>query len=303
MGDYGTHALEINPSSENHNAVVVEDGGKFETYRSSGNGKGVFVVSNGVFRIFQPSIYNEHYSESSGTTTIYDTTNVPFAGFSAVDIAEGSTLTFSTRNRVFWEEGHFYNESGDRVVQLADVPITGRNASIALDNANVNKFGVIVTCGLNTATGNASVVAPAEGEGETTLYFANGANWAGTVVAGNVALTNVTDSAAKATATFGTLNLAADFPVRVWKSNGTITADTLNLGDVVNNGGKVMPTKMSDGEDFARGDAFVLGKIAKGATLPRIGLGWVARTSEIDGDDSNDNLVLRFGAGMQIIVR
>lgn len=298
MGNYGTNPLQVNPATAKHQAIVVEDGGVFECYSTEGNGNAMFIASNCVYRIYMPYI---HYVYSSEKT--YDTWNIPFAGFHSVSLGDNSTLTFSTRNRVFWDNGQFHESSGDRVVQLADVPITGRNASIALDNANVNKFGVIVKSGSNTATGTASVVAPAEGEGDTTLYFANGANWAGTVVAGNVALTNVTDSAAKATAIFGTLNLAADFPVRVWKSNGTITADTLNLGNVVNNGGKIMPTKMSDGEDFARGDAFELGKIAKGATLPRIGLGWVARTSEIDGDDSNDKLVLRFGAGMQIIMR
>ena len=50
----------------------------FETYRFSGNGNGVFVASNSVYTIYMPSLYNEHVSSSSGSVTIYDTTNVPF---------------------------------------------------------------------------------------------------------------------------------------------------------------------------------------------------------------------------------
>ena len=305
LGDYGTHALEVNPSSASHQAIVVEDGGIFETYRFSGNGKAVFAASNSIYRIYQPSQYNEHYSESSGTTTIYDTTNVPFAGFAAVSLAESSTLTFSTRNKVFWDSGQFDETSGDRVVSLADVPITGDNASVALSNANKNVFGVIVKSGANTATGTASVVAPAEGLGATTLYFANGANWAGTVVAGNVTLTNLVDAAAACTNSFGALDLAADFPFRVWKENGAIVAnDVLNVGRYVDSGGLLVPTSVT-GEAFERGDRIAVGRISKSAasTLPRAIRRWFATTEPIDGDDDNVMLVLVYGRGFQVVFR
>ena len=303
MGDYGTHALEVNPSDENYQSIVVEEGGIFETYRSSGNGKGVLVASNGVYRIFQPSIYNEHYSQSSGTTTIYDTTNVPFAGFSSVNLADGSTLTFSTRNRVFWEPGHFADDSGDRVVALADVPITG-GGSVALSNANVNVFGVIVKSGANTASGTASVVDPAAGVGATTLYFADGANWAGTVVAGNVALTNLTDGAA-VNVDFGTLDLAVDFPIRVWTDNGgsIVTNDMLDVGTYVNNGGRLVPISAASGETLDAAGRIVIGKIDKNSPLPNAARGWSVRTSDILGDDANYLLTLKPSSGLQVILR
>lgn len=231
LGDYGTNPLEVIPSSSGHQSIIVEAGGIFETYRSSGNGNGVFSVSNGVYTIYQPSIYNEHYSQSSGSTTIYDTTNIPFAGFQSVALGDDSTLTFSTRNKVFWDAGQFGNEDGDRVVQLADVPITGSNASIALDNANVNVFGVIVRSGSNTATGTASVVEPAAGEGETTLYFADGANWAGTVISDNVALTNLVDATQGVSVTFNNLRLPSGN--LVLRQNDTLTID----GAVLRQGG------------------------------------------------------------------
>ncbi|MBR2838010.1 MAG: hypothetical protein IKE55_04475, partial [Kiritimatiellae bacterium] len=303
MGDYGTHPLDVSPSSAGHQAIVVEDGGTFENYRFSGNGRGVFIASNSVYRIYQPNIYDEHYSESSGTATIYDTRNVPFEGFQSVEVAEGATLTFSTRNKVFWDSGQFDETSGDRVVALADVPIAG-GGSVALSNANVNVFGVVVRSGANTATGTAGVLAPASGVGATTLYFANGANWAGTVVAdGNVALTNLVDAAAPSTNTFGTLDMAVDFPVRVWKEDGVVVAnDGLNVGRYVDNNNRLLPT-LAAGASFAPGDKIAVGKVAKGAALPRVGRGWLVEAEPIDGDGDNDLLVLTYGRGSQLILR
>ena len=179
---------------------------------------------------------------------------------------------------------------------------SSQRVNVTLSNANVNAFGVVVRSGANTATGSASVTA-VDGTGATTLYFANGANWAGTVVAGNVALTNLTDGAAAATATFGSLDLAADFPIRVWKSEGVYSADAINVGSFINNGGKISPVMMSEGEDFARGDSFVIGKVAKGATLPAVATGWAVKARSIDGDDAYDEIVLKSGVGLQIILR
>ena len=243
-----------------------------------------------------PSLYNEHVSSSSGSVTIYDTTNIPFAGFQAVSLGDNSTLTFTTRNKVFWDDGQFDENSGDRVVALADVPITGAGGSIALDNANVNKFGVIVTSGSNTATGSASVVAPGEGEGETTLYFADGANWAGTVTAGNVALTNLVDSAAACTNTFGTLDLAAGttFPIRVWKTGGVIVAhDGLNVGSYANKGGKIVLVAMA--EELAPGDSFILGTVGDDSR-PAVGGKWESRSE-------NGILKVKYSSGLTVILR
>ena len=207
MGDYGIHSYEIRPSSPNHRAIVVEDGGIFENYRFSGNGNAVYFASNSVYRIYMPSQYHVYYSTTTGDKTVYDTRNIPFEGFASVDLAEGATLDFTTRNKLFWDEGQFDEGSGARVVALADVPINGVNASIRLSNADQNDFGVVVRSGRNTATGTAGVARPVAGIGATTLYFADGANWAGTVVAGNVAFTNLVKAAAGAAVTFNNLRI------------------------------------------------------------------------------------------------
>ena len=284
LGNYGDRTLVVNQSVSGHNAVVVEHGAIFENYRWTGNNNGVFSVSNGVYRIFEPYIIENEELKS---------VNTPFDGLRAVNIADDSVLTFTTRNQA---NGHgYFNNGDDRVVSLANVPITGAG-SIALDNANVNKFGVIVTCGSNTATGSASVVAPGEGEGETTLYFADGANWAGTVTAGNVALTNLVDSAAACTNTFNRLDLAAGttFPIRVWKTGGVIVAhDGLNVGSYVNNGGKIVLVAMD--EALAPGDSFILGTVGDDSK-PAIGGKWEARAE-------NGVLKVKYSSGLTVILR
>jgi len=133
IGNYGDRRLIANPTVGGRKVVEVEDGGIFENYRWTGNNNGVFSVSNGVYRIFEPYIIENGEQKS---------VNIPFEGLRSVNIAENSALTFTTRNQA---NGHgYFNNGDDRVVALADVPITG-GGSIALSNDNVNVFGVIVT--------------------------------------------------------------------------------------------------------------------------------------------------------------
>lgn len=294
LGNYGGNAFSINPDSASFNAVNVEDGGIFETYRTSGNRKAVVSVSNGVWRIFEPYITNNGEVK---------TTNVPFEGLDSVSIATDSALMFTTRNRQFsWTPSVTDDDGADRIITLADVPITG-GGSIVVSNANANVFGVIVQSGANTATGTASVTVPAEGLGATTLYFADGANWAGTVVAdGNVVLTNLTDGASSTSVTFGSLDLTENFPIRVWNNDGTLANDKINVNAYVANGGKLTPV-LVNGDVWPTRTSFEVGKIAKGAELPPIAKNWVASVKSIDDDNDYDMLCLRYFKGTQIILR
>ena len=290
LGNYGSISSTISADISGHKSIVVEDGGTYENYCTTGNGNADYEFSNGVYRVYLPNI-----AESG-----YNNTNRLFEGAHAVFVDADSVLTFSTRNGTRFTDG-----SGDRVVALADVPITG-GGSVALSNANVNVFGVIVKSGANTASGTASVVDPEAGIGATTLYFADGANWAGTVVAGNVALTNLTAGAVAANVDFGTLDLAVDFPIRVWKDNGgsIVTNDMLNVGTYDNtNGGQLVPISAASGEPLAAEGKIVVGKIAKGSPLPAVVDGWSASASDILGDDANNLLTLKPKSGVLIIVK
>ena len=75
---------------------------------------------------------------------------------------------------------------------MANVPFAGTGNVTVTNGAPAYPFTVTMVTGANTATGSIKVNKVA-GDAETALYFADGANWAGTVIAGNVALTNLTD--------------------------------------------------------------------------------------------------------------
>ena len=176
------------------------------------------------------------------------------------------------------------------------------SGELRVENAESGKsFAVVMQNGENTAVGPVRVLSPANYD--ATLYFANGANWAGTVIAGDVALTNLTDGAAASTVTFGTLDLAADFTVRVWKENGTLVNDTVNVGQYVNHGGKLVPQLLTDGASFAPGDRITLGSIDASSPLPTAGRGWRCKLVDNGLDNDTKTLILSYSRGLQVILQ
>ena len=262
-------------------SVTVRNGGAYAvTYNSSGWGRGVFVSDGGVLgvgKLYSTRVRSD-LLRGFGSARLDGDLDV-----SSVNIGTGNT-------------------DWDRHTKMSNIPFSGTGDVTITNGVPAYPFTVTMQNGANTATGSIKV-AKVEGDAETALYFANGANWAGTVVAGNVALTNLTDGAAAASVTFGTLDLAADFPIRVWKSEGVYSADAINVGSFINNGGKISPVMVSEGEDFAKGDSFVIGKVAKGAALPAVANGWAVKARLIDGDDAYDEIVLKSGVGLQVTLR
>ena len=195
------------------------------------------------------------------------------------------------------------NTDWDRHTKMSNIPFSGTGDVTITNGVPAYPFTVTMQNGANTATGSIKV-AKVEGDAETALYFANGANWAGTVVAGNVALTNLTDGTAAATATFGTLDLAADFNIRVWTENGVVvTNDMVNVGEYQSHGGRLSIEPMTEGLEFAAGDKIVVGKIAKASPNPAVKAGWCVKRLAIDGDDANELLVMKKGIGLQAIIK
>lgn len=262
-------------------AVTVRDGGIFNvSYNSSGWANGVFVSDGGVLGV------SKLYQSRGRTDLLRGFGSARLDGelaVSSVDIGTGDT-------------------DWNRHSRMADIPFTGTGNVVVTNGVPAYPFTVTMVNGANTASGSIRV-AKVAGDAETALYFSDGANWAGSVVAGHVALTNLTDGAAAASVTFGALDLAADFPIRVWKSDGVYSADAITVGSFVNNGGKLKPVMMSEGEEFEKGDSFVVGKIAKDAALPAVATGWAIKARPINGDDVNDEIVITSGVGLQIIIR
>ena len=150
----------------------------------------------------------------------------------------------------------------DRVVKFADVPVTGAGSLVVTNTAAGKLMDVTIVNGANTATG----LALAAAEEGTMLRFADGANWAGTVVANShVALTNLTDGAA--TVTFGNLRLeSGEFPLRLFRDeSGALTSDAVNLtGAVVKGEGDTGFIRLT-GAEFTRDDKLSLGTAPAGA--------------------------------------
>lgn len=257
--------------------VTVRDGGAYTISQNSpGWQRGVFVSYDGVLGV--PKL------ASRARTDL-------LLGFSSARL--DGDLTIKSLNIGTG------NTDWDRHALLAtNVTFTGTGDVVVTNGAPAYPFTVTFRNGASTATGSIRV-AKVDGDAETALYFADGANWAGTVVAGNVALTNLTDGAAAASATFNTLNLAADFPIRFWKTNGTVTSDTIKV-DSFTGSAKLAFVAMD--EELSPGDSFTVGQIKSGAALPKIARSFTISEGDPDANGYCD-LRVRYSRGMQIIFK
>lgn len=265
-------------------AIAVRDGGVYAvSHNSSGWGLGVFVSDGGVLGV------TKIYKSSSGDPRVRTDLLLGF-GSARLD----GDLAIASVNM----GGGNYD--WDRHTTMANVPFSGAGDVTITNGVPQYPFTVTMRSGANKATGTIRV-SKADGDAETRLYFANGANWAGTVVAdGNVSVTNLVDASAACTNSFGTLDLAADYPIRVWKEGGAVVAnDVVDVGGYAG-GGRLTPTSAAA---FDAGDRVVVGKVAKGGGLPRIARGWYSETIPIDGDDDNELLVLIYGKGSIIMFK
>ena len=261
--------------------VTVRDGGAYTvSYNSSGYVRGVFVSDGGVLGVTK-------LATRSRTDLLRGFGSARLDGdlfIQSINIGTGS---------VNW----------DRHTKMANVPFTGTGDVIVTNGVPEYPFTVTMVNGASTATGSIKVD-KVEGDAETALYFADGANWAGTVVAGNVLLTNLTDGVDAATVTFGALDLATDFNIRVWAENGVVvTNDMVNVGQYQSHGGRLSIEPMSEGLEFVAGDKIVVGTIAKNSPNPAVRAGWCVKRLAIDGDDENEILVMKKGVGLQLILR
>ena len=112
----------------------------------------------------------------------------------------------------------------DRAVTIAAAPMSGAG-SLAIENnmGGEFKFSAMLTSGGNTATGTASA------DKSSRLLFADGANWAGTVVSkGNVGFGG--DS--PATVSMNALQVdEGTLPIRVFVSEDSVACDCVNVGE------------------------------------------------------------------------
>ena len=288
---YGQSArFAFNPSAEaalETPALTLKDGASIKGFHLEGNGNaGLYIVNDGEWTIPKLYLINERYQFSP-----------VLQGFDVAIVAENSVFRIVGRDEGGCNTGEWL--AWDRKLTIdGDI---GGYGDVLIHNAVAGNFmEITVTSPINTCEG----AIRCDGENDCSLLFADGANWAGTVVAGNVSLTNLTDGAAAASVDFAKLDLAADFPVRVWrKEDGTLASDVLNVGEYINNGGVLLPVMMTEGSLFDIGDKMVLGKINNSTPLPKVGRGWVARTETLEGEEDKCLLVLKYCNGFKISIR
>lgn len=121
------------------------------------------------------------------------------------------------------------------------------------------------------------------------LAVANGANWAGTVLANGCAeLFNADEDGRRipSGATFGSIRFAGTFPLCVWKNGGVACGDRLDLCSEVSGRGSFQVAPQ-DGAEFAVGDGYDFGTYPAGAKLPSVGpKPWWFEARPCDGDDA-----------------
>ena len=156
----------------------------------------------------------------------------------------------------------------------------GAGSILVSNSASADTMTVTVCCPSNTATGTAQASA---GQG-ATLRFADGANWAGTVVANGCA--ELFGEGAPSVATFGAIRFAGTFPLRVWKDgSGAVRGDRVSLGSVTTGTGAFVVVPQG-GAEFAAGDGYDFGTYPAGVNLPPVRKPWFFESTPC-GDDGS----------------
>lgn len=292
-GRFGKGVVSLCPSEDGFVGIEVLEGGVGCWWRTYGDNTGVIRYAGGIQKVFRGHWFGNVLGGNRSRI---------FNKLKGVEVAENTTMQI-----VGFEDDYGDNANGLHPFYI-DSPFTGSGNVVI-----TNTWSDAKTCAPrfaspnSTCTGKIMAVA-CDGKAKAELYFAHGANWAGTVVAnGLLKITNyegTTENNNPASVTFGALDLQADFPVRVWRGeDGKLTGDTLNVGTYLNNGGKLVPTMMTEGGEFVPNDKIVVGKVSKNAVLPEVSSGWRVILKAIEGDGENCLLTIKRGSGLMVIVR
>ena len=285
-GCFGSGVVSLRPAEDGFVGIEVLEGGVGCWWRTYGDNTGVIRYAGGIQKVFRGHWWG---------TVLGGNRSRIFNKLKGVDIVGGTILQI-----VGFHDNYGDNDDTMHPFYI-DSPFTGTGDVVVTNTWSGKTCEPRFISAANTCTGTIKAV-PCAGNASAVIYFANGANWAGTVVA-NGKLKLEDSTTVPNMVSFGALDLQTDVSVRVWKGNDVVaTNDILNVGTYLNNGGKLVPTIVGEGE-FVIGDSFCVGTIGKSGTLPRLPAGWFAKRTVIDGDEVHDLLTLKRGVGLQVIVR
>lgn len=249
--------LVLDPDEAGWVAVDVKDGGVLCWYKTYGNGKAVVRFGNATFELFK-----SYWWGWGNRSHVFNFTE-------GVEIPAEKTLLFKgiPDDKVGSNDhklSHFEIES----------PFTGFGDLVVTNTWSGKTMQPTFIRNDNTCTGTL-LAENGVGTARTLVHFADGANWAGTVVFnGNVDLVPVDDNHLNAATTpcavsFGSVRLAGDLSLRFWKDGqGQITNDSLSLtGGFVREPGDTGIIRLvgQDDAQLVKTDRLVLGTFPRGA--------------------------------------
>ena len=259
-------------------AVTVRDGGAYTiSQNSSGWGRGVFVADDGILGVTKKSSRDQtDLLRGFGSARLDGDLAI-----ASVNVGTGNT-------------------DWDRHTKMANVPFSGVGDVVVSNGVPAYPFSVTMVNGASTATGTIGVADIAGAD--TALYFADGANWAGTVKAdANVALTNLTSAAAPASVSFGGVQLGTGFAVRLW-ANGD--SDRIDIGSNGWTGTGALDFDLVGGFEPVGTETWCIGTQPAGTALPRSRRNTFALYAEpVDGDAGRAKIMLKATVGIVILLR
>ncbi len=321
--------------------LTLAGGAQMTFWNMYGNGKGVCEVTDGTFnvaRFHPPRMSLDTATHKWSVISTWTPTNTPaFNGFASVNIPANGILRFNATDEFVWRSCNENDANYPNPVKpvwftdywewnrktALEVPVTGAgdvlvtNTLSGADFRNVNglvpgveypdlsawSMNLIVRGGANTCTGRIS----AEDSVRAYVYFADGANWAGTVVAnGHAKLGDPIleedqgHAATPAVVSFHALELGGNFPLRIWKGEGGITNDIVNLETAVIGGGRFVMDVVEGA--VATGDRVNLGLYPASGAIPRV-KGWAVIATPVEGSDTLVRLTATRGNGSLLILR
>ena len=270
-------SVHFEPRQAGVRQLVMKDGSWFAAHTPNGRNLAAVMVENSYCDIMQL----QYHSYKDGDDVVHNDPRRDwywdaFHNFTEIYVPEGKFFGMRAASN------YIHGAEWKRESAIAP-PVTGGGDLIVTNALPGLTLNAIVKRADNTATGRAYVCADTPG---SRLTFADGSNWAGTLVADeNIAFTNLVDNSAPASVALGALELAGSLPIRVWGDAESLTNDFLSVENgVVSVGkGRVAPLCMN-GFRPQFGDSFAFARVPADAEPVAVSRGWkIVETMNEDG--------------------
>ena len=271
-------AIRLQPDEAGFVGIEFLDGGTAHWYKANGYDMGAISFNDSTFEFTKAFWWG------------WGNRSHLFNRMTAVNLEEGKKLTFKCV-----KEAIYSSNSDTYTYFIMEAPFTGAGDLFFTSERSSQTMQPTFVCGNNTCTGTLSV----DPEKNIMVHFANGANWAGTVVLnGKVDFSPADEdhsgqNGSPTELTFGAVKLEKDFTIRLWGADG-LKNDKINItgaGWTSTEGAKLV-FAIQDGYDPQQSDKWLLGTAPATATLPVVTEKWTFATEPVEGADGLVNVYL-----------